>query len=395
MIFYSAPVKLRPPTLLRGNNLGRAITGVRPKDIKIFLKRPVTIIGMRTAVATYTPENKLQNQETHHGDKIMKRTFLTGILMMFLFAGGTIALAQNRETTQALVIMSVDQSDNVRQVALSETEPGQPATVPVDMPAPEPRLQFALATINGLEVVDPDPECGKTFTVHVNVTNQSDVSASPGTVTLQNVHRGSGNITYTGFENYPSIPPGGNYIVPFRVKMNIYQSRGQELRASTNGSTFTTKYDIRQGNCSKNSGSSGGSGYALQARHSHKCMDVEQSSTVTGALVQQYSCHGGANQQWTLQPLGNGYYQIVALHSGQCLDVKGAATYDQAVVQQHPCHSGDNQQFRLEPTDSGYYSIIARHSGKCLDVKGLSLDDGAPVQKYWCNRGTNQQWQLR
>ncbi|XWL04551.1 RICIN domain-containing protein [Sorangium sp. So ce307] len=34
------------------------------------------------------------------------------------------------------------------------------------------------------------------------------------------------------------------------------------------------------------------------ARHSGKCLDVVSSSTADGAVVKQYSCNSGANQQW-------------------------------------------------------------------------------------------------
>lgn len=161
-----------------------------------------------------------------------------------------------------LVVMVVGDTSNVPQVVPPEPLPAQPGgPAMVQPPAqPQPPAPAPLATINGLAVIDQDPVCGRTFTVHVNVTNQGGTAPSaPGTVTLQNIHRGTGKVNYTGHENYPSIPPGGNYVVVFRVKMNRYHSQGQELRASTNGSNFATKYDIAQGNCKKASDSQGGS----------------------------------------------------------------------------------------------------------------------------------------
>jgi hypothetical protein len=132
--------------------------------------------------------------------------------------------------------------------------PPQPVSPPVVVvqppPAPAaPALPPSPPTINGLAVQDPLPECGRSFTVHVNVANQGSTPTAPGTVKLQNRHRGSGKVSYTGYENYPPIPPGGNYVVVFRVKVNRYGSRGQELRASTAGSRFSTKYDIQRGRC--------------------------------------------------------------------------------------------------------------------------------------------------
>lgn len=259
----------------------------------------------------------------------------------------------------------------------------------------EATAQAPSVTINGLAVMEENPECGKTFTVHANVTNQGAAPSAPGIVTLQNVHRGSGTVNFTAQEDYPSIPPGGNYIVPFRVKFDQYISRGYELIASTNGQVFRTKYDVKQGNCGKPSDVSSGDYYEIQARHSKKCLDVRNSSISSGADIQQYSCHGGANQQWTLQSAGNGYYEIVSRNSGKCLDVKGASKDDRATVQQYSCHNGDNQEFRLEHIDAGYFLIVAKHSGKCLDVRGADTSDLATVQQYFCNKNANQQWRLR
>ena len=39
------------------------------------------------------------------------------------------------------------------------------------------------------------------------------------------------------------------------------------------------------------------------------------------------SVHGGANQQWRLEPVADGY-QLVAGHSGKCVDVRGESTND-------------------------------------------------------------------
>lgn len=136
--------------------------------------------------------------------------------------------------------------------------PPQPISALVAPPAVgvQPSGPPSPPKINGLAVQDSQPECGRTFTVHVNVANQGSTPTNPGTVKLQNIHRGSGQVTYTGHENYPAIPPGGNFVVVFRVKVNRYESRGQELRASAADSRFSTKYDLQRGRCRNSSTSS-------------------------------------------------------------------------------------------------------------------------------------------
>ena len=109
----------------------------------------------------------------------------------------------------------------------------------------------------------------------------------------------------------------------------------------------------------------------------------------------QWTCHGGPNQQWRLEPAGGGAFRIFARHSGQALDVFGALLDDVTPIIQYPVHGGDNQAWTLEPASEGYVRIVARHSGKAMDVEYASADDGARVIQYTPHGGANQQWLLR
>src|SRR5262245_56808465 len=130
--------------------------------------------------------------------------------------------------------------------------------------------------------------------------------------------------------------------------------------------------------------------FELVSRNSGKCLDVFGASTGAGASAIQWTCHGGANQQWRLDPAGGGAFRIIARHSGQALDVFGALLDDVAPIIQWPVHGGDNQVWTLEPTSNGYVRVIARHSGKALDVEFASPDDGARVIQYTPHGGVNQ-----
>jgi uncharacterized protein (DUF1800 family) len=135
--------------------------------------------------------------------------------------------------------------------------------------------------------------------------------------------------------------------------------------------------------------------YELVARHSGKCLDVSGVSMDDGAPVIQWTCTGGLNQTWTLQPASDGYYNLVAGHSGKLLDVSGASTDDGARVIQWPANGGQNQQWLPQPVSGGYYTLTVRHSGKALDISGVSTDDGAPAIQWTPDGGDNQQWLLR
>jgi alpha-tubulin suppressor-like RCC1 family protein len=135
--------------------------------------------------------------------------------------------------------------------------------------------------------------------------------------------------------------------------------------------------------------------YEIVSRNSDKCLDVTYASAEAAASVIQWICHGGANQQWRLEPVSDGAFRIIAHHSGQVLDVYGGLVDDVTPIIQYPWHGGDNQLWTVEPASNGYVFIVARHSGKVLDVESGSMDDGARVIQYTIHGGANQQWLFR
>jgi alpha-galactosidase len=59
-----------------------------------------------------------------------------------------------------------------------------------------------------------------------------------------------------------------------------------------------------------------------------------------------------------------------------------------------PCHGGANQQWRLNPDGT----VTGVQSGLCLDVTGgdtaTALANGTAIELWTCNGGSNQQWTL-
>ncbi|MCB0196224.1 MAG: hypothetical protein KDJ65_30005 [Anaerolineae bacterium] len=146
-----------------------------------------------------------------------------------------------------------------------EVRPSQPPVPITTEPSiPAVPLQLSKASPNGVAVVDALPQCGRSFTVHINMSNPTNQVSRGGTVILQNIHRGSGKVTGVSVGSYPEMPPGGNYVVPIKMKVNRYNSRGQELVATAEGRSFSTKYDIDQGKCRKASDSSKSSSRAIE-----------------------------------------------------------------------------------------------------------------------------------
>src|SRR5688572_11311618 len=91
--------------------------------------------------------------------------------------------------------------------------------------------------------------------------------------------------------------------------------------------------------------------FEMEIMHSGSCVDVEGVSLSNGAEVHQWSCHGGANQQWVAVDRGNGYHSFRSVHSGKCMDIYGGSSVmtNGAKIVQWTCHDGYNQQFKLIP----------------------------------------------
>jgi len=178
--------------------------------------------------------------------------------------------------------------------------------------------------------------------------------------------------------------------------MIIHYKNGKKLTVDTDG---VERIDFQaKGGVSYGQGAASGafSGHVVHiiSKNSGKCLDVAGADTNNGANVQQWDCHTGANQLWTLTDKGGGYYLIKANHSGRCLDVAGWGRSNGTNVIQYDCHGGDNQLWTPVSQGGGYYLLKDKHSGMCLDVSGVSKDRGANVFQWQCHGGDNQLWRL-
>jgi hypothetical protein len=86
---------------------------------------------------------------------------------------------------------------------------------------------------------------------------------------------------------------------------------------------------------------------------SDRCADVADYSTADGARIQQWPCNAQYEQNFTLTYLygwgSNVVVNVVALFSGKCVDVTGSSTANGALLQQWPCNGGTQQQFTVRP----------------------------------------------
>ena len=81
--------------------------------------------------------------------------------------------------------------------------------------------------------------------------------------------------------------------------------------------------------------------------NSGKCLEIGFWGTFDFNVANQYSCHGGANQQWLFGYVGGTTYTMTNLNSWKCLEIGFWGTYDFNVANQYSCHGGANQQWTL------------------------------------------------
>lgn len=132
----------------------------------------------------------------------------------------------------------------------------------------------------------------------------------------------------------------------------------------------------------------------LTSVNSGLVLDVVDSSTKPGGLVQQWGAWTGKNQQWKLTDAGSGTFAILNVNSGLCLDVLNLRKDDGAPIQQWNCSGNTNQKWRFADAGSGSYTIVNVNSGRCLDVTAVSKSEGARLQQWGCNGNANQRFTL-
>lgn len=125
--------------------------------------------------------------------------------------------------------------------------PPTPLPPPVVVPPQQPPTNTAIPT--GMAIEGGTAVCNQQFNVQINIGNVGSVNSAAGTITLQDVNVRTGEVTFTGYGNYPLITPGGNFVVVIPVNTSVYFNEQHELRAFSNGRQFTIRYTLGQGNC--------------------------------------------------------------------------------------------------------------------------------------------------
>ncbi|KAI9359544.1 putative beta-xylosidase, secreted [Zopfochytrium polystomum] len=141
--------------------------------------------------------------------------------------------------------------------------------------------------------------------------------------------------------------------------------------------------------------------HTIKPRHSGKCLEIKgQTTTAENAAADQWTCNGGANQQFEvfLVDASLGTYRLTPRQSNKCLaplsPSAGAVASGTNVVQVSCSDADVNQRWRITDLGTGFATIVHSASGLCLDVKGYATADGTVLDLWPCNGGQNQQWAI-
>jgi hypothetical protein len=127
-----------------------------------------------------------------------------------------------------------------------------------------------------------------------------------------------------------------------------------------------------------------------------KRLDVPNSSTNYGTILDVWTANGGLNQQWKAIYVSSGIYAFAP----QCapnerLDVVSNATTNYTPVDVWPATSGNNQQWEVIPISGGIYWLVPQNAPlEVLDIYSAGCANGTPVEIYEGCNSTGQKFKF-
>lgn len=127
--------------------------------------------------------------------------------------------------------------------------------------------------------------------------------------------------------------------------------------------------------------------FNIKLKHSNKCFDATDRNN--GSPVRQHDCHGGDNQRFRLNKIGD-KVQMIIKGNDMPITVQNIGGGNGAALIQLPSSGNGEQQFTMKYMNRGYFSLVSSN-GKCLDIAGGSRDNQAKIHNWDCHGGGNQQ----
>jgi hypothetical protein len=204
--------------------------------------------------------------------------------------------------------------------------------------------------------------------------------------TLDSYHYQLELVGPTGTQWYDGVPGG----TPSRSNAGALQLEGRL------GTAITAVNFVVPG--SAGGGGSFPSGYrALAIDDDGLCLDNYGAGSNAGAIIDQYACNGGTNQDFQFVPTSGGYGELQVENSGQdvtAIAEGSSSSSAQGVpdIVQEPVSSSSASQWMPEEQSDGSFQLENDNSGLCLDVYGAGSNTGQQLDQWPCKNaaGTNQ-----
>jgi hypothetical protein len=136
----------------------------------------------------------------------------------------------------------------------------------------------------------------------------------------------------------------------------------------------------------------------LTVQSANLCLAVAAGATTTGAHVLQWTCNGGAEQDWRIRSRGAGRYEIRNDNSKMCLAIGSGSKENAAHVLQWTCRDATlDQAWQLSKDAKGNTQLKNVNSGQCLAIGGGSKENGEHAIQWPCNasRPADQSWNVK
>lgn len=115
-----------------------------------------------------------------------------------------------------------------------------------------------------------------------------------------------------------------------------------------------------------------------------RCVDVAGGSSADGTALLMWSCHSGANQNWTPVDADSSLRSL-----GKCMDVRYGHLRAGAVVQLWSCNGTNGQRWDRRPDGT---IRLRSNAALCLTVRDGSTANGSGLQIRTCAGLPYQQW---
>ena len=145
-----------------------------------------------------------------------------------------------------------------------------------------------------------------------------------------------------------ALTMGGHYRI---VSMWSGQAMDVSGCGTANGSGID-QWGYWKGTCQQWTITTSQGGYKLQSVASNRCLDIPSGSTANGANPQLYDCLNNTAQAYFLTQLSDASWTITNQNSGLCIEIPSNSITPGQRLDQWTCNGGTNQHWRLEPVDA-------------------------------------------